>query len=242
MDPFWGSKYTTNINVEMNYWPALVTNLADLQGPLDDLIAATREKGTNVSETMYGVENGGWVLHHNTDMWGDAAPQDNYIYSTWWASAAPWMVSHQMEKYRFTGDTTYLRNVYPNLKSAAQFFVGFLSDYEGYKVVNPTISPENAYILPSDNLTAVAITLGATMDTELLWELFNSIKEANELLHLGDDAFVAQLEALEAKLPPYRENYFGGLQEWIHDYQEVRLATAQRARTEADALTGNSRH
>ncbi|KAK0311884.1 hypothetical protein LTR01_002798 [Friedmanniomyces endolithicus] len=221
MDPFWGSKYTTNINVEMNYWPALVTNLADLQGPLDDLIAATREKSKNVSAAMYGVENGGWVLHHNTDMWGDAAPQDNYIYSTWWASAAPWMVSHQMEKYRFTGDTTYLRNVYPNLKSAAQFFVGFLSDFEGYKVVNPTISPENAYYPPGDNTTAVAITLGATMDTELLWELFNSIKEANELLHLGDDAFVAQLEALEAKLPPYRENYFGGLQEWIHDYQEA---------------------
>ena len=189
MDPFWGSKYTTvcgrpmqlflhrsgrglthgkNINVQMNYWPALVTNLADLQGPLDDLIAATRDKGTNVSRTMYGIDNGGFVLHHNTDLWGDAAPQDNYIYSTWWASAAPWMVFHQMEYYRFTGDKAYLRKVYPNLKSAAQFFVGFLSDYEGYKVVNPTMSPENAYYPPNDNTTAVAITLGATMDLSLI--------------------------------------------------------------------------
>ncbi|KAK3641980.1 hypothetical protein LTR22_016305 [Elasticomyces elasticus] len=170
---------------------------------------------------MYGVDNGGFVLHHNTDLWGDAAPQDNYIYSTWWASAAPWMVFHQMEKFRFTGDLDYLRKIYPNLKSAAQFFQGFLSDYDGYKVVNPTMSPENPYYPPNDNTTAVAITLGATMDTELLWELFNEIKEANELLQLGDDIFVEQLQVLEAQLPPYRKNYFGGLQEWIHDYEEA---------------------
>ncbi|KAK3071813.1 hypothetical protein LTR53_007984 [Teratosphaeriaceae sp. CCFEE 6253] len=220
-DPFWGSKYTTNINVQMNYWPALVTNLADLQSPLDALIAATRDKGANVSQTMYGIDNAGFVLHHNTDLWGDAAPQDNYIYSTWWASAAPWMVFHQMEYYRFTGDTGYLRKVYPNLKAAALFFQGFLSDYEGYKVVNPTMSPENPYYPPNDNTTAVAITLGATMDTELVWELFNEIKEANTLLGLGDADFVKELEELEAQFPPYRRNYFGGLQEWIHDYQEA---------------------
>jgi alpha-L-fucosidase 2 len=154
-------------------------------------------------------------------MWGDAAPQDNYVYSTWWASAAPWMVFHQMEYFRFTGDKEYLRSIFPNLKAAAQFFVGFLSDYEGYKVVNPTMSPENAYYPPNANTTPIAITLGATMDTELLWELFNEIKEANELLELGEGSFVDQLDSLKADFPPFRENYFGGLQEWIHDYKEV---------------------
>lgn len=220
-DPFWGSKYTTNINIEMNYWPALVTNLADLTSPLDNLVEATREKGRNVSAAMYGVDNGGFVLHHNTDMWGDAAPQDNYVYSTWWPSAGLWMVFHMFERYRFTNDEAYLRSVYPTIKSAAQFFVGFLSDYEGYKVVNPTESPENAYYGPLNPSTPMAITLGATMDTEMLWEIFNEIKEANELLQLGDDDFVQQLVDLEAKFPPYRENYYGGIQEWIHDYKEA---------------------
>ncbi|KAK3678223.1 hypothetical protein LTR78_002319 [Recurvomyces mirabilis] len=221
LDPFWGAKYTTNINLQMNYWPALVTNLADLTSPLHNLIDSIREKGTNVSETMYGVDNGGFVSHHNTDLWGDSAPQDNYIYSTWWGSSGPWLVFHLMEYYRYTGDQDFLREHYPVLKSAALFYVGFLSDYEGYKVVNPTISPENAYFPPNYNTTPVAITLGATMDTELLWELFNGIQEANDLLRLGDESFVAQLNDLKSQFPPYRRNYYGGLQEWIHDYQEA---------------------
>jgi alpha-L-fucosidase 2 len=131
------------------------------------------------------------------------------------------MVFHQMEYYRFTGDRDYLRKIFPNLKASAQFFVGFLSDYEGYKVVNPTESPENAYYPPNANQTPIAITLGATMDTELLWELFNEIQEANELLDLGEGRFVDELNELKAAFPPYRKNYFGGLQEWIHDYKEV---------------------
>ncbi|KAK4574863.1 hypothetical protein LTR86_001705 [Recurvomyces mirabilis] len=126
-----------------------------------------------------------------------------------------------MEYFRFSGDQDFLREHYPVLKSAALFYVGFLSDYEGYKVVNPTISPENAYFPPNYNTTPVAITLGATMDTELLRELFNGIQEANDLLRLGDESFVAQLNDLKSQFPPYRRNYYGGLQEWIHDYQEA---------------------
>jgi len=227
----------------MNYWPSLVTNLADLTSPLHKLIDVIRERGTNVSAAMYGVENGGFVSHHNTDLWGDSAPQDNYIYSTWWPSAGPWLVFHLMEYYRFTGDQNFLREHYPVLKSAALFYVGFLSDYEGYKVVNPTISPENAYYPPNSNTTPVAITLGATMDTELLRELFGEIQEANAMFHLGDDAFVKQLKDLEAQFPSYRKNYYGGLQEWIHDYQEVSLLpSASGVRKTANHVVGDPRY
>jgi alpha-L-fucosidase 2 len=218
--PFWGSKYTTNINIQMNYWPALVTNLADLQSPLNDLIESVQERGSAVSKKMYGVDSG-FVCHHNTDLWGDSAPQDNYIYSTWWPTAGPWLTFHLMEYYRYTGDDNFLRRYYPTLKSAAEFFVGFLTDFNGYKVTNPSLSPENYYYLPNST-DSVAITLGPTIDNSLLRELFREIKEIQRILNLKTEAgFVRQLERLDKQLPPLRVNYYGGLQEWIEDYKEV---------------------
>ena len=224
-NPMWGSRFTANINVQMNYWGALVTDLAETQPPLHNLIASVQTQGAKVAKEMYGV--GGWVCHHNTDLWGDAAPQDNWNASTWWPSGGPWLTFHLMEYYRYNLDENFLRQWYPTLKSAAQFFVEFLTDYEGYKVTNPTLSPEHPYYIPGTNNTKyTSITLGATMDTQLLRELFEEIAEANEILKLGDDAFVAQLRSIESKLPPYRRNYYGGIMEWIEDYEEVTLGSS----------------
>lgn len=126
-----------------------------------------------------------------------------------------------MEYYRYTGNEDFIRQHYDTLKGAAQFYVDFMTDYNGYKVVNPTLSPENQYYLPNSTTDMAAITLGATMDTELLWELFGEISELNKKLDLGDDTFVATLDSLKASFPPLRTNYYGGLMEWIHDYEEV---------------------
>jgi len=220
LDPFWGSKYTTNINLQMNYWSSLVTNLAETTPPLDSLILDVQRSGSMVAREMYNAS--GFVCHHNTDLWGDAAPQDNYAASTWWPSAGPWLVFHFMEYYRFSGNTTFLREYYPTIKAAAEFYVDFLTDYNGMKVTNPTISPENVYYV-NDTDATTSITMGPAMDTELLTELFGEIEEANTILDLGDDAFVSQLNDIKAALPPIKVNSYGGIQEWIHDYREVRL-------------------
>ncbi|KAK8097107.1 hypothetical protein PG999_013051 [Apiospora kogelbergensis] len=224
--PYWGSKYTTNINIQMNYWPALVTNLADLTSPLYDLIDVIKDRGAKVAQEMYGVqeEGSGFVCHHNTDLWGDAAPQDNYAAGTWWPSAGPWLTFHIMEHYRYTGDVEFIKKYYPKLKAAAQFFVGFMTDHQGYKVTNPSLSPENQYYVPGSatNETA-AITLAPTMDTFLLRELFREIEELQPVLGLGESEaqFINQLRAIDEKLPPLGVNYYGGLKEWFEDYEEA---------------------
>ncbi|KAH8591348.1 Six-hairpin glycosidase-like protein [Bisporella sp. PMI_857] len=217
LDPQWGSKYTININLQMNYWPSLVTNLVDLTSPLYDLIDTMYHSPTNAAKDMYNVR--GFMAHHNTDLWGDTAPQDNYAASTFWPGGAAWLVTHIMEHYRFTGDKTLLEEKFDVLKDSALFFVDFLSDYKGWKVTNPTLSCENTYILPSG--TSAAITLGATLDNSLLWELFGIVLEAQDILSRDDAQFTAQITKLRAQLPPLRVNSVGGIMEWIEDYKET---------------------
>ena len=125
-----------------------------------------------------------------------------------------------MEHCRFTSNTTFIREWYPTIKASAEFFVDFLTDYKGMKVTNPTISPENTYYI-NDTGVVASITMGPAMDTELLWELFNEVKELNQVLYMGDDTFVSGLDAIKAALPPLKINSWGGIQEWIYDYPEV---------------------
>lgn len=169
---------------------------------------------------MYGC--GGFCCHHNTDMYGDTAPQDNYISSTWWPTAAPWLVFHGiLEYYRYTGDVEFLASKYQTLKDSAQFFVDFLTDWNGtWKVTNPTISPENEYYVPNTTIEQ-AITAGSTIDNSLLWELFGALIEVQAATGISDSEFADTITALRAKLPPLRESYFGGIMEWIEDYKET---------------------
>ncbi|RYP49314.1 hypothetical protein DL768_004939 [Monosporascus sp. mg162] len=195
-DPQWGSKYTININTQMNYWPALVT-----------------------TKRMYGV--GGSVSHHNTDMWGDTAPQDNYAASTFWPGGLAWLATYIYEHYLFTGDVTMLAESYPILVDTATFFLDFMTDYKGWKVTNPSVSPENSYHVPGTTETA-AITIGPTMDNSLIWMLFGIVLEAQEILGIETSELTDRLKRTRGQLPPLRVSpSHGGIMEWIEDYNET---------------------
>ncbi|KAJ5625064.1 hypothetical protein N7510_001373 [Penicillium lagena] len=218
MDPEWGSKYTININLEMNYWPSLTTNLADLTTPLNDLLNEIGKQGSVVAQKMYHAS--GIVTHHNTDLWGDSAPQDNYLSSTCWPMGATWLITHLIEHYRFTGDKSTLKSNYNLLRGAALFALDFLTPYGQYMVTNPTLSPENLYYIPGST-EQVAITYGSTIDNSLLWELLGGLLDAQRELGINDQELADKVTALRSKLPPLRENQYGGIAEWIHDYNET---------------------
>jgi alpha-L-fucosidase 2 len=176
------------------------------------------EQGKIVARQMYNCS--GTVTHHNTDLWGDSAPQDNYLSSTFWPLGSAWMVTHVIEYYRFTGNQTALQDMLDFLVGNAQFALDFLTPYEGYMVTNPSLSPENTYYLPESNATQVAITAGPTIDNSILWEMFGFIGEI-EGLGLVNASLAQQVASMRAKLPPLRLNQYNGIAEWIQDYTEV---------------------
>ncbi|RFU34678.1 hypothetical protein B7463_g1671, partial [Scytalidium lignicola] len=219
LDPAWGSRYKLNIDLQMDYWLALTANMPELASPLLNLINTLCDNGRAVARDMYNAS--GCVSHHQTDLWGDPAPEDNWPSSTWWPMGLTWLVTHAMEHYRFTGDIDTLKNMYASLDGVARFASDFLSDYEGWKVTNPSLSPENTYYLDSDSKTEGTITLGPTIDNSMLWEVFGEVVEAQAALGIHDTDFAARLTSLRAQLPPLRVNQYGGVSEWIKDYNET---------------------
>lgn len=211
MNPPWGSKYTININTEMNYWPAEVTNLTEMHQPLVEMVKDLSQTGRETARVMY--DSNGWVAHHNTDLWRITGPVDG-IYSAMWPMGGAWLSRHLWDKYLYSGDNKYLEEVYPALKGAAQFYLDFLVEEPVHKwmVVSPSMSPENA---PASHHGA-SIVAGATMDNQLLFDLFsNTINTANIL---GVDAeLVKQLTAMRKRLPPMQVGQYGQLQEWMDD-------------------------
>lgn len=202
----------------MNYWPSLVTNLAELNSPLFDLLESVHKSGATTARQMYGV--GGSMCHHNTDLWGDTAPQDDDPSSTFWPSGLGWLATQMWEHWLFTGDEDVLRQNYEVLRDAAVFYLEFMTDYGPWKVTNPSLSPENSYVLPNSYEWA-SITAGPTLDNSLVWSLFGSVVEAQRILGDQNATLTSQLEETRRLLPPLRRSYFGGLQEWIEDYQET---------------------
>jgi alpha-L-fucosidase 2 len=185
---------------------------------LFDLIDRIQAQGTCVAKDMYNAT--GFVCHHNTDLWGDCAPQDDWISSTFWGGGAAWLVTHIMEQYRFTGNKAFLSSKVDQLQGAAQFFVDTLVEYNGWKVVSPSLSPENEYIFSGAD--AQALSLGTTMDNSILWELFGIIEEVQSEVGGIDPSFVAKVMTLRSQLPPLQvSRRTNGIQEWIHDYNEV---------------------
>ena len=224
----WDSKYTININTEMNYWPAEVCALPECHTALFDLIERMREHGRSIARRMYGCR--GFMAHHNTDIYGDCAPQDNWIPATIWVMGAAWLCTHLWMHYSYTQDLEFLKQAYPVMAEAALFFVDFLEEKDGYLVTNPSLSPENVYILPSGEQGCCC--MGATMDMEILRELFTGCKKAAELLgdavdavEIPDVSDVRELQneinaALE-KLPPIRIDSTGRVMEWMEEYKEA---------------------
>jgi alpha-L-fucosidase 2 len=214
--PAWGSKYTINVNTEMNYWPAEVTNLAECHEPLFDLIEELREAGRKTARTHYGAR--GFVAHHNTDLWRVATPVDGARWGLWPLGGA-WLATHLFEHYAFGGDAAFLRRAYPVLKEAAEFVLDFLvEDEHGRLVTNPSHSPENAFLDERGNEGVLCV--GATMDFGIIRELFDGCLRAAATL--GEDVELrARLERALERLPPYQVGRHGQLQEWLRDFEEA---------------------
>jgi alpha-L-fucosidase 2 len=214
--PSWDSKYTININTEMNYWPAEVCNLSELHEPLFDLLDKAREDGRRVARELYGAR--GFVLHHNTDGWGHAVPIDG-VGSGIWPLGAAWLSLHLWEHYDFTRDRAFLqRRAYPVLKEAAEFLLDYLvDDGKGHLITGPSISPENRYRLPDGQ--SGKLCMGPTMDTEIAHALFSRVIEASEALGI-DTEFRQRVAATRAKLPPLQIGKHGQLLEWPAEYDE----------------------
>lgn len=224
----WDSKYTININTEMNYWPAEVCALPECHTALFDLIGRMREHGRSIARRMYGCR--GFMAHHNTDLYGDCAPQDNWIPATIWTMGAAWLCTHLWMHYSYTQDLEFLKWAYPVMAEAALFFVDFLEEKDGYLVTNPSLSPENVYILPNGEQGCCC--MGATMDLEILRELFTGCKKAAEILgDAVDEAVIPdvsdmrklqkEINAALEKLPPIRIDSTGRVMEWMEEYEEA---------------------
>ena len=214
--PPWDSKYTININTEMNYWPAEVCNLSEMHEPLFDLIDRAKPDGRHVAQTLYHAR--GFVIHHNTDFWGDAVPIDG-VGSGLWPMGGAWLSLHEWDHYDFTRDRAFLaRRAYPTMKEAAQFLLDYMvDDGHGHLVTGPSISPENRYRMP--NGTIARLCMGPYMDTEIAYALFSRVIKASEILGIDAD-FRKRLSAARDRLEPYKIGRHGQLQEWLEDYDE----------------------
>jgi len=226
MNPPWDSKYTTNINTEMNYWPAEVSNLSDCTEPLIRMIQELTIQGTEVAREHYAAR--GWVFHQNTDLWRVAAPMDGAQWGTFTTGGA-WLCTHLWEHFLFTGDTAFLRRMYPVMKGSAEFFLDFLVEHptHGWLVTNPSTSPENFPDRPGNgeffdevtswNSPGVTICAGSTIDMQILSDLFTAVAGAAVVLN-RDEAFSERVLAARNHLAPMQIGKGGDLQEWLEDW------------------------
>jgi len=215
--PPWDSKYTTNINAEMNYWPAETTNLAELHEPLISMIRDLSVTGALTAQTLYGAR--GWVLHHNTDLWRIAGPVDGPA-SGMWPSGGGWLTEHLWYHYLFSGDESYLREIYPVMKGSAQFFLDVLVEDPTHHWLGlvPSVSPENTPRARPHN-DGSRLDFGVTMDNEILFELFTNVARAAATLGIDAD-FQKQLLAARDRLPPLQIGRHNQLQEWLGDWDD----------------------
>ena len=217
MNAPWDSQYTININAEMNYWPALIGNLAETQEPLFSMIRDLSETGVETARTMYGC--GGWVAHHNTDIWRIAGPVDGTPWGMF-PTGGSWLTTHLWQHYLYTGDRQFLESYYPVLKGAADFLLDYMQVYPaagevrqaaGWLMTVPTVSPEHGPRGKNTNVTA-----GSTMDNQIAFDVLTQTVAAAEAL--GKDAeYVARLKFAISCLPPMQIGRYGQLQEWLID-------------------------
>ncbi|MBZ0257235.1 glycoside hydrolase family 95 protein [bacterium] len=210
MRPPWDSKYTININTEMNYWPAEPTNLAECTEPLIGMVMDIAETGKRTAKVLWDAD--GWVCHHNTDLWRATAPIDGPAWG-FWPTGGAWLSKHLWERYEYGGDQEYLKKIYPVLKGASQFFLDTLVEDPkfGWLVTCPSISPENGHKY------GVSICAGPTMDMQIIRDLFSNCIQAEKILN-QDEAFRKQLESAREKLAPNQIGKEGQLQEWLEDW------------------------
>ncbi len=235
MEPPWQSKYTININAQMNYWPVNMANLSECELPFFDLLERCYEPGRRVAKEMYGCR--GFVLHHNTDYWGDAAPQDAWIPATYWVLGAAWMATHIIEHYEYTQDKAFLARYYYLMHEAALFFVDYLvsdqnaglaPDGKPYLIINPSLSPENSYVTKTGEVGA--FTPGCQMDNMILEHLLKGCLKAHRHAELVSASRTGKpypqsdftsFEYILAHLKKPSLNSDGSLMEWNREVEEV---------------------
>lgn len=217
--PSWRSNYTTNINLQMNYWMAEMCNLSEMNEPLIAHIKRLAINGTATAKNYYNMR--GWAVHHNSDMWAQTNPVGEGNGDPKWANwslGSPWLSQHLYERYRFTGDKKYLKEVaYPLMKSAAEFCLDWLVEKDGKLLTVPSTSPENVYIHP--NGFKGTVTIASAMDMEIIYDLFSNIIEAAVILKT-DESFALLLKEKRSKLNPLKIGKKGNLVEWYDDWED----------------------
>lgn len=212
--PPWDGKYTININTEMNYWPAEVTNLSELHQPLIEMVKELSETGKETARVMYGAD--GWVAHHNTDLWRSTGPVDQAFYGTWPLGGA-WLSTHLWQHYLYTGDKDFLREIYPALKGVADFYLDFLVPHPtyGWMVTAPSMSPEHG---PGGEKVGQVSTIvaGCTMDNQIVFDALNDALMAARVLG-ESQGYQDSLKFMIEKLPPMQIGRHNQLQEWLED-------------------------
>ncbi len=215
-NPAWGSKYTININAEMNYWPAGVCGLSELEMPLLEHLKTMLPNGRKVAKDMYGLN--GFCAHHNTDLFGDCAPQDRWLPATVWPTGAAWICTHIKSHYEFTQDREFLKEYIGILKEACRFFTEYMFEHDGKIITGPSISPENTYIHGSGESGCLCV--GPTMDSMIVREIFESCLEYSKELDQWDE-LCETIEKMLPKIPKPSVGRYGQIMEWSEDYEEA---------------------
>ncbi|MCQ2505033.1 MAG: glycoside hydrolase family 95 protein [Saccharofermentans sp.] len=213
-DPMWGSKYTININAQMNYWPAEVCNLSECHEPLFDLITRMKPNGIKAAKEMYGCS--GFMAHHNTDLYGDCAPQDTCLSSSYWVMGAAWLCIHIWEHYLYTNDKNFLKENYDSLKQASLFLLDLTSD--GQEEIYPSLSPENEYL--GKDGRPHTICKGAKMDDQIMYELLSSFIAAAAVVEDDSDIVRRAGKAIK-RINPVQLTKDGRIKEWRSDFEEI---------------------
>jgi alpha-L-fucosidase 2 len=217
--PSWRSNYTTNINLQMNYWLAEQTNLSEMNQNLIEHIKHLAKNGTATATNYYGMK--GWAVHHNSDIWAQTNPVGEGTGDPKWANwslGSPWLSQHLYERYRFTGDKKYLKETaYPLMKTAALFCLDWLVEKDGKLITAPSTSPENVYLHP--NGFKGTVTIASAMDMEIIWDLFTNIIEADSILNI-DKYFATLIKQKRAMLSPLKIGKKGNLVEWFGDWED----------------------
>lgn len=215
--PPWDSKYTININTQMNYWPADLCDLSECTEPYFMLLKRVMESGKITAKKMYGC--GGFVAHHNTDIYADTAPQDLYIPASYWVMGGAWLTLHIWEHYQFTKNIDFLKEYFKIIREAVLFFKDFLiEDKEGNLITSPSVSPENTYMMKDG--TSGCMCMGPTMDNEILFQLFSDFMEASMVLGKKDKLF-EEVRIMRDRLPKLQIGTQGQLLEWLEEYDEL---------------------
>lgn len=219
MQPLWGSRFVVNVNTQMNYWCAESCNLSECHLPLFDLLEKVREDGRKTAKEMYGCS--GYVCHHNTDLWGDTAPQDLWMPATIWPMGGAWLALHVFEHYEYTQDKDFLCEKYSLMREAAEFFTDYLIENKDGKLVTcPSVSPENTYLTESG--VKGCLCTGPSMDSQIIAVLFEDVIKSSEILDTDHD-FAEKLKAMLEKLPKPEIGKYGQIKEWAVDYDEVEI-------------------